>query len=57
MAAWLPESVVVHCKGGTVRARISRRLAEGTSLGMALEALTAANLACLQPAEPAQAAM
>src|SRR5579872_5854628 len=34
MAAWLPESVVVHCKGGTVRARISRRLAEGTSLGM-----------------------
>src|ERR1700758_3528339 len=33
------------------RQRISRRLAEGTSLGMALEALTAANLAYLQPAE------
>jgi enoyl-CoA hydratase/carnithine racemase len=32
------------------RQRISRRLAEGTSLGMALEALTAANLAYLQPA-------
>jgi enoyl-CoA hydratase/carnithine racemase len=34
------------------RQRISRRLAEGTSLGMALEALTAANLAYAQPAEP-----
>jgi enoyl-CoA hydratase/carnithine racemase len=32
------------------RQRISRRLAEGTSLGMALEALSAANLAYLQPA-------
>jgi enoyl-CoA hydratase/isomerase-like protein len=32
------------------RQRISRRLAEGTLLGMALEALTAANLAYLQPA-------
>src|ERR1700757_1031879 len=35
------------------RQRISRRLAEGTALGMALEALTAANLAYLQAAEPA----
>lgn len=34
------------------RQRISRRLAEGTSLGMALEALTAANLAYLQQTEP-----
>src|ERR1700746_473712 len=34
------------------RQRISRRLTEGTSLGMALEALTAANLAYAQPAEP-----
>ena len=33
------------------RQRISHRLAEGTSLGMALEALTAANLAYLRPAE------
>jgi enoyl-CoA hydratase/carnithine racemase len=39
---------------GIFRQRISRRLAEGTSLGMALEALTAANLAYAQPAEPAQ---
>ena len=32
------------------RRRISRQLAEGTSLGMALEALTPANLAYAQPA-------
>jgi enoyl-CoA hydratase/carnithine racemase len=31
------------------RQRISRRLAEGTLAGMALEGLTAANLAYLQP--------
>lgn len=35
------------------RQRISRRLAEGMSLGFALESLTAANLAYAQPAEPA----
>jgi hypothetical protein len=31
----------------TLRQRISRRMAEGTALGMALESLTAANLAYL----------
>jgi enoyl-CoA hydratase/carnithine racemase len=36
------------------RQRISRRLAEGMALGMALEALTAANLAYAQLAEPTQ---
>jgi hypothetical protein len=33
------------------RQRISRRLAEGTALGMALESLTAANLAYAQSSE------
>jgi enoyl-CoA hydratase/carnithine racemase len=32
----------------TLRQRVSRRMAEGTALGMALEGLTAANLAYLQ---------
>lgn len=35
----------------TLRQRISRRIAEGTALGMALESLTAANLAYLSRAE------
>jgi enoyl-CoA hydratase/carnithine racemase len=35
----------------TLRQRISRRMAEGTALGMALEGLTAANLAYLPPSE------
>jgi hypothetical protein len=35
----------------TLRQRISRRMAEGTALGMALEILTAANLAYLPQAE------
>jgi enoyl-CoA hydratase/carnithine racemase len=35
----------------TLRQRISRRMAEGTALGMALESLTAANLAYLPPGQ------
>jgi enoyl-CoA hydratase/carnithine racemase len=35
----------------TLRQRISRRMAEGTALGMALESLTAANLAYLSQSE------
>jgi len=33
----------------TIRQRLSRRMAEGTALGMALESLTAANLAYINP--------